>query len=177
MTVTDPLDPLAPPAPLPGDFEAALSGGHPNSLGNTLAVVEAILADETRLDELLDCYRSEDAVVRLRVSSALKRVTKERPEWVAPHLELLLTEIAAIDQPSTRWTLATVFDLLAERMTAAQRSAATAVMQRNLLESDDWIVQNTTMQVLTEWASSDASLEEWVVPELRRLVGSPRKSV
>ena len=54
------------------DFEEMLSGGHPNSLGRTLELVDIILADASELPRLLDCYRSSDAVVRLRTSSALK---------------------------------------------------------------------------------------------------------
>ncbi|MFL0711889.1 MAG: hypothetical protein ACJLS2_03810 [Microcella pacifica] len=48
-------------------FESPLTGGHPNSLGNTVSVVDEVLADRALLAELVACYRSEDAVVRLRV--------------------------------------------------------------------------------------------------------------
>lgn len=37
-------------------FEVMLTGGHPNSLGRTVAVVELVLADRGRLGELYDCY-------------------------------------------------------------------------------------------------------------------------
>lgn len=47
-------------------FEQKLTGGHPNSLGNTVEVVDIILADKKRLDELYQCYFSDDAVVRLQ---------------------------------------------------------------------------------------------------------------
>ncbi|GAB4243341.1 MAG: hypothetical protein Tsb0034_21160 [Ekhidna sp.] len=58
------------------NFEARLSGGHPNSLGNTIEVVDAVLADPSNFEELFDCYQSDDEVVRLRVSNAMKRTCK-----------------------------------------------------------------------------------------------------
>ena len=64
-------------------FESPLTGGHPNSLGNTVSVVDEVLADRALLAELVACYRSEDAVVRLRVSSAVKRVAQQQPEWAS----------------------------------------------------------------------------------------------
>jgi len=39
-------------------LESRLSGGHPNSLGNTVAVVEDVLASPDRFEELFQCYFS-----------------------------------------------------------------------------------------------------------------------
>ena len=61
------------------EFEQMLTGGHPNSLGRTLEVVESVMSDRERLEDLYNCYFSEDEVVRLRTSNAIKRVTKEHP--------------------------------------------------------------------------------------------------
>ena len=65
-------------------FETMLSGGHPNSLGNTLEVVDIILNDEESLDYLFECYSSNDATVRLRVSNAFKRIFRQKPNWLPP---------------------------------------------------------------------------------------------
>lgn len=92
-------------------FEEVLSGGHPNSSGRTVEVVDLVLADRDRLDELYGCYCSSDEVVRLRVSSAMKRVTGARPDWTMEYMDRLQHEIASIDQASTQWTLALLFDL------------------------------------------------------------------
>ncbi len=157
------------------DFESILSGGHPNSLGRTLEVVELVLASESRLPQLLDCYRSDDAVVRLRTSNALKRVARVEPDWVLSHTERLLGEVAALDQDSARWTLATLFQLLGSRMTAPQRSRARKIMQKNLETCGDWIVLNTTMETLAEWAQTDARLKRWLLPRLESCRGDARK--
>ena len=159
-------------------FEQMLTGGHPNSLGRTLEVVDTVLANPDRLIDLYNCYFSTDEVVRLRTSNGLKRVTKEHPEWVAPYLNRLINEIANIDQASTQWTLATLFDLLKSYMTAEQKAGAIEIMQHNLANHNDWIVLNNTMQVLFDWAvAGDDELKTWITPHLERLSGDSRKSV
>jgi len=154
-----------------------LSGGHPNSLGRTVEVVDMVLADPPRFDDLIACYRSADPVVRLRVSNAMKRVDDVRRDLLLPYLERFLTEIAAIDQPSTQWTLAQLWDRLSDHLTADQRARATADMQRNLAHHDDWIVLNATMVTLSNWAKTDPDLAAWLGPHLARLTNDPRKSV
>lgn len=158
-------------------FEEKLTGGHPNSLGNTVEVVDIILADKKRLDELYQCYFSEDEVVRLRVSSAMKRICKQHPDWLVPYLDRLLTDIAKINQASTQWTLALLFLWLEDKMTQTQKDQALQVLKHNLQTSDDWIVQNTTMETLAIWATEDSDLKQWLIPRLQKFEKSHRKSV
>ena len=158
-------------------FESMLTGGHPNSLGRTLEVVEIVLNDKTRLKELYRCYFSNDEIVRLRTSSAVKRVTIEHPEWLEPYLDRFLREIAQINQASTQWTLALLFDMLSDRMTSAQRSQATDHLKNTLATHTDWIVLNNTMKTLTKWAKKDEGLKAWLQPHLIRLKEDKRKAV
>ena len=158
-------------------FESMLTGGHPNSLGRTEEVTEIVLNDQTQLDELYHCYFSQDEVVRLRTSGAIKRVCIAQPDWLVPYLDRFLTVIANIDQASTQWTLVLLFNMLQDRMTAEQKAAAQKHMQHNLKHHKDWIVLNNTMQVLAEWSAEDAQLREWLIPELERLTEETRKSV
>ena len=51
------------------------------------------------------------------------------------------------------------------------------IMKHNLAEHDDWIVLNTTMNVLCDWAKADEELKIWLQPHLERLAKDPRKSV
>lgn len=159
------------------NFEAMLTGGHPNSLGRTLEVVEAVLADRSRFKELYQCYFSSDEVVRLRVSNAVKRVTIEHPEWTMEFIDGLQSEVAAIDQASTQWTLALLFDLLRPQLSPAQRERALEIMKGNLAHHSDWIVLNNSMKVLGRWAKEDPKLARWLQPHAERLVHDERKSV
>lgn len=159
------------------DFEKMLSGGHPNSLGRTVEVVDIVLGDRSRLADLYDCYFSADEVVRLRVSSAMKRVTIEQPDWVLELMDGLQSDVAGIEQASTHWTLALIFDLLVDRLTPVQRSRAVEIMQHNLAHHADWIVLNNSMKVLGKWAASDPELGHWLLAHVERLVDDDRKSV
>ncbi len=158
-------------------FEDMLSGGHPNSLGRTVEVVDQVLARPDRISELFDCYRSEDAVVRLRTSSAMKRVEAERHDLLVPYIDRFIKEIGELDQASAQWTLAQLFDRLSSDMNKRQREAALKIMKRNLANHDDWIVLNTTMETLTDWAAEDRALTQWLRPHLLRLSSDRRKSV
>jgi hypothetical protein len=154
-----------------------LTGGHPNSLGRTVEVVDIVLADRSRLIDLYSCYFSDDEVVRLRVSNAMERVAREHPDWLLPLVDPLLDEVAGIHQASTQWTLATLFQWLWDQMNARQKARAKKLLMSNLEEWDDWIVLNNSMEALAEWSAHDASLKQWLVPRLEALQHDGRRSV
>jgi hypothetical protein len=158
-------------------FIEALAGGHPNSLGRTPEVVEVVLADHGRLDELFACLESPDVLIRLRAGDALEKVCRERPEWFAPYAERFLTEIGRIDQPSIQWHTAQILDHLRPRLTEARRRRSTDLLLAYLDESDDWIVLNTSAGTLAGWAADDPELARALRPRLERLTGDRRTSV
>jgi hypothetical protein len=160
-----------------GEFERMLTGGHPNSLGRTEEVVDLVLADRRRIEDLLDCYGSEDEVVRLRVSSALKRVSRRDPDLFTPWLDRYLDEVAGLNQPSARWTLSQISREIEDRMNAEQRVRAEVLMKQNLSESHDWIVLAQTAETLGRWAADDEDLRAWLRPRLEDMAGDTRKSV
>ncbi|MEM6309961.1 MAG: hypothetical protein AAF754_07915 [Pseudomonadota bacterium] len=158
-------------------FEHMLTGGHPNSLGRTIEVVNTVFADETRMLELFECYQSDDEVVRLRVSNAMRRVQGERPDLVLPLMDRLIDEIGQLDQPSAQWTLPKLFEGAETEMSGAQKAAALALVKRNLAEHEDWIVLNNAIDYLTRLAKFDAALRDWMQPHLARLQNDSRTSV
>jgi hypothetical protein len=158
-------------------FEEMLTGGHPNSLGRTVEVVDLVLKNPVRLSDLYNCYFSTDQVVRLRTSNAIKRISREKPEWLAPYIDKFISEISTIRQASTQWTLAELFQTLSGFMSETQRTNALAILKQNLETATDWIVLNNTMETLGEWAVTDSELKEWLLPCLDRLSDDSRKSV
>lgn len=159
------------------NFEERLKGGHPNSLGNTVEVVEEVLEKNELFGELFQCYFSNDEVVRLRTSNAMKRIGKADKTILIPYIDRLLTEIAQINQASAQWTLAQLFLLLEKDMSYNQIAKATDIMKDNLEKHDDWIVLNQTMATLARWAKKDTSLKDWLIPQLERFSADTRKSV
>lgn len=158
-------------------FEAMLTGGHPNSLGRTIEVVELVLADPSKLLELYNCYYSADDVVRLRTSNAIKRLSHEHPEWLIPYIDKFISEVSTLNQASAQWTLAELFQTLSGFMSETQRINAQIILKQNLETAVDWIVLNNTMETLSEWAMTDGALIEWLLPQLERLSQDGRKSV
>lgn len=158
-------------------FEEMLTGGHPNSLGRTVEVVEIVQANPARLTDLFNTYASADPVVRLRVSSALKRLARANDRALLPVLDRLLTETAALDQPSAQWTLAQIFPILRPHMSPPQRARADEILKRNLAEHSDWIVLCETMKTLGLWSATDPQMKTWLRPQLDRHVKDPRKTV
>ena len=136
-----------------------------------------VLAAPDKLDELFACYQSVDATVRLRTSNALKRIEAERHELLIPYIDTLIDEVAALEQASAQWTLAQLFERLAEDLQDEQRTRAIQIMKKNLAGHDDWIVLNASMETLSAWASHDEELKKWLRPHLKRLADDPRKSV
>lgn len=158
-------------------FKTMLAGGHPNSLGRTIKVVDMVLVDRSRLEQLYQCYFSEDEVVRLRTSNAMKRLWRQHPEWLVPYLDQFLSEISQIRQPSTQWTLAQLFLELDTWLTQDQRVKAIAILKSNLVEYTDWIVINNTLQALSSWPKQDQDLKIWLKPHLIGFRYDERKSV
>ncbi|MEO0570921.1 MAG: hypothetical protein AAF039_04390 [Bacteroidota bacterium] len=160
-----------------GDFEKRLTGGHPNSLGNTVEVVEDVLANHKLFEELFNCYFSDDEVVRLRVSNAMKRISKANKALLLPYIERFLNEIPQIDQASTQWTLSQLFLQLEKDMNPTQKENALAIMKNNLAHHKDWIVLCQTTETLGRWAKKDKGLKSWLLPHLQRLRKDSRNSV
>lgn len=158
-------------------IELMLTGGHPNSLGRTVEVVELVLAKPSRLDELYACYQSDNETVRMRVSNAMKRIEKERQDLIVPYVDRFLSEIAALNQPSAQWTLAQLFLRLAPVITPEQLKTAKRVLKRNLAKHEDWIVLTMTTETLVTWAKTDAALKRWLKRHLTRLAVDTRKAV
>lgn len=158
-------------------FEDRLSGGHPNSLGNTVSVADEVVADRSLLRGLIATYSSDDEVVRLRVSSALKRVAWAEPEWVHHELDAVIDWVVRLQQPSAQWTIAEILLVLGPSLTVAERVRAIEVMKAHLTTSRDWIVLIKTMETLVEWAKTDAELRAWLPSRLEQLGRESRKSV
>ena len=158
-------------------FEERLAGGNPNSLGNTVEIVEEVLRDPARFVEFFNCYFCKDEVVRLRVSNGMKRICAVNSPLIVPYIDRFLDDIAQIEQASTKWTLAQLFLMLDTDLTENQKTKAKQILKENLITESDWIVLNQTMETLGKWSKDDKELKAWIQPHLRVLAADTRKSV
>jgi len=154
---------------------ATLSGGNPRSLGHPTEVVRFVLDNPARLDELFDCLFNNDEIVRMRAADALEKICQQNPDWVTPYIDRLLTEVAAIEQPSVQWHLAQMIGELT--LSDAQQAKAVDILKHNLEYATDWIVLNYTLEVFAQFARKDDGLKPYFKQQLERHSHSRHKSV
>jgi hypothetical protein len=63
-------------------FEDRLKGGHPNSLGETVIIVEEVLAHPNRFEELFNCYFI--LTIKWFATANLLNVSIYAGKWLAP---------------------------------------------------------------------------------------------
>ncbi len=159
------------------NFEAMLTGGHPNSLGRTEEAAQLVVNEPERLVELFRTYNSADEVVRLRVSSAFKRVFLAEPQWFKEWYGRFSRRVVKLGQPSALWTLSLLCLRLEDQLTPKNKQNAVALLCEVLETCDDWIVICNTLETLGHWAKLDSKLEHWLEPRLSRYSNDRRKSV
>jgi len=158
-------------------FKTMLSGGHPNSLGRTLEVVDIVLNNKNHLIYLFECYLSNDATVRLRVSNAFKRIFRQNPNWFTEYVDKFQTLIPTLNQASAEWTLAQLHLEFCDLLTAKQLTTAINLSKEQLKNSKDWIVIIQTMNFLEKMAKEDKFLREWLVIKLDLISKDKRTAV
>lgn len=152
-----------------------LSGGDPRSLGRTSEVIDLVGQDHQKLAELFECLFSADEIVRMRAGDAVEKICRQQPGLLSPYKQKLLEDVSKIDQPSIQWHLAQMF--LELDLTKEETTRAIKIMKRNLEQSTDWIVLNTTLQALFELLPARASLKKYLLKQLPELTESRHNSV
>jgi len=148
-----------------------------NTLGRTEEVVQLVLDDNSRIEELYKCYFQSDEWVRLRTSSSFKRIWRKAPELVLPYIEGLVDDVSSIEQPSVNWTFAQFCLEMEDYLNEEQKKNSIKTLKRYLKNSDDWIVQNSTIETLGTWSLENKKLSKWLIPKLESFVFSDKKSV
>jgi len=124
-----------------------LVGGKANSLGRVNDVIEVVLADQSRLDELYKCLFEEDAWVRMRAADALEKICRVHPDWLLPYIDMLQADFASNTQASIQWHMAQIFAEV--ELTTKQKEFAIHWLQALLAtETTDWIVAANAMDTL-----------------------------
>ena len=140
-------------------------GGKKNSLGRAEEIVQIVLADQSRLEELYRCLFEDNAWVRMRAVDALEKVCRVHTEWLKPYVEKLLTDVAAIDQPSIQWHLAQMFREI--DLSRDERRRAIDLMKHTISSVNvDWIVSSNTMETLAAYTTEEVLPAAEVVPLL-----------
>lgn len=122
-------------------------GGHANSLGRVNEIIELVLNDKSRLDELYDCMFDDDAWVRMRAADALEKVCRTHPDWLLPYIDKFAKDLSTSSQPSIRWHLAQIYRRVS--LTSEQKRFAIDWLKKLLSSKEvDWIAAANAMDTL-----------------------------
>lgn len=127
-------------------ISTVLTGGDRRSLGNTDKVIDYVLRNKARLIELIDCVDSSNEIVRMRASDALEKICKQNPQWFEIYKDKFLNDWPKINQPSVQWHLAQILSEI--ELTPDETQLAIKILKNNLGSTDDWIVENITLESL-----------------------------
>lgn len=146
--------------------EMLAAGGHANSLGRVNEVIDLVLRDKSRLNELYDCLFNKDAWVRMRAADALEKICRQHPDWLLPYVDKIQDELAASTQPSIQWHLAQIYSQV--DLTSEQKRLAAHWLKRLLSTKDvDWIVAANAMDTLVQFTRDGSFPVAEIIPLLK----------
>ncbi|HSX06493.1 MAG TPA: hypothetical protein VLG92_02130 [Candidatus Saccharimonadia bacterium] len=133
-------------------------GGHANSLGRVNDVIELVLHDKSRLDELYDCLFDVDAWVRMRAADGLEKICRQHPDWLSSYINKFQDKLAISSQPSIQWHMAQIYSEV--ELTDKQKQLAISWLKQLLSTKDvDWIVAANAMDTLAQFTKSGSFAE------------------
>jgi len=129
------------------------AGEKTNSLGRTNEVIDTVLRDQSRLEELYQCLFSQDAWVRMRAADALEKVCREHPDWILPYIDRLARDFSTSTQASIQWHMAQIYRQV--HLTDAQQKMAATWLAQLLSHKDaDWIAAANAMDTLAQFTKN-----------------------
>lgn len=145
-------------------------GGRTNSLGRSAEVIEAVLQDRRRLDELFECLFADDAWIRMRAVDSLEKICRLKPDWLGLYIDRLIDGFSDDAQASIQWHMAEIYAQV--DLTERQRMAVILWLSRLLSTPQiDWIVAANAMKTLGQFAEAG-----WIPKqEAIRLIGIQRQ--
>ncbi len=135
-------------------FAAMLAeDGKKNSLGRANEVIELVLNEPSRLEELYQTIVSnDDAWVRMRAVDAFEKICRSHSDWIQPYVDRLQKDLSDRTQPSIQWHIAEIY--MQVKLNTNQKKQALAWLEQRLESTDvDWIVAVNSMKTLAYFAA------------------------
>ena len=154
------------------DVLKKLRGGDRRSIGRVGEVVAETLNNPMLFKVVFDGMLSDDPLIRMRSADAVEKITEEHPEYLQPHKEKLIQQVARIDQQEVRWHVAQMFPRL---MVSREERGVIVGILMDYLHDKSKIVKTFSMEALAAFAEEDARIRSQVVALLKELTrtGSP----
>jgi hypothetical protein len=159
------------------DFALELAIGKPNSLGNTLSVVNAVESNSRLFPQLLKLLLHEDSIVAMRAMNATKRLMRADKDFFVPQKESLVKIYSKSKHNVVRLGLITLyFDFIKEFSPAELKSIKTLTMKW-MKENEDWMILAQGLKLLEKLAKIDPKIQPEVIAVAKSLQKDPRKAV
>ncbi len=158
-----------------GTLKASLTGGDPRSLHGVDDVVESVIADPSRLPELIELVFTADQVVRMRAADALEKVARDQPRLLTSRVHELLDRSEGSTLASVQWHVAQIVGEVP--LEPADRPRAIARLREYLDGSDDWIVINNSLTSLMALGHADSAVRPYLDAQIARFERSDRTAV
>lgn len=134
-------------------FSDVLVEGARNSLGRVTEVIDAVLDDKSRLEELYGCLFHEDEWARMRAADALEKICREHPEWIEPFIDRMQTDFSDNTQPSIQWHMAQIYQQVP--LSSSQKKQAIQWLKKLVSTTRvDWIASANAMETLMYFVGS-----------------------
>jgi hypothetical protein len=149
-----------------------LKKGDRHSIDRSAEVIQDVLDDPTLFETVLRATLHEDPWVRMRATDVVEKVTALHPYHLQTHKDLILGEIAQIQQPEVRCHVAQTLP----RLDLNQEEVQVAIdILKTYLKDDSRIVRTFAMNSLAFFAENDPTLEPWVITLIEELIedGTP----
>jgi len=150
-------------------FADQLQGGDRRSLGCANQVAGTILANPSRLQELLSCCLAPSPIIRSRASHALMTIARQKPELLQPHTGFFLNEV----MPLSQWEVRSHFCQTITRLALAPREIDRLLSGLQDYFSDkSSIVRTCAMQAMVDLCQQTESL----APQIRPIIAEKTAS-
>jgi len=141
--------------------------GKKNSLGRAEEVVQLVIDDKSRLDELYSCLFEDNPWLRMRAIDAFEKVCQVHPKWIEPYIDRLFDDFGNNTQASIQWHIA---EIIGEtNLTSTQKKLAADWLVTRLEDDNvDWIVAANTMKTLEQFVRDGSFARDQFIPLLYR---------
>lgn len=150
--------------------------GKKNSLGRANEIVEIVLNDKSKLQELYETIFHDDAWVRMRAIDAFEKVCRIHPEWIQSYIDKLQAELSTSTQASIQWHIAEIYREV--ELNQTQKDFAIEWL-KTILSSNtvDWIVAANSMDTLAYFVRQGDAEKSDLLAALRVQEGHKSKAV
>ena len=141
-------------------IKALLIGSDRRSIGKSDEIVSLVVKNEKLFDELFDCLKSNDKVIRMRASDAVQKIVELKPHLIKKYKNEIINRIAKIDQQEVRWHIAQLIPHL--ELTKPETKIAYKFLIK-YLKDESKIVKTFSMQALADLTEIEPGLKHKVI--------------